>query len=63
MQNDLHTVLGVKEELIIERDELVKKVDRLTTEMSFLLNGDPRRVLYFIISIVLEMSLSYALCV
>ncbi|PAV77447.1 hypothetical protein WR25_09219 [Diploscapter pachys] len=43
MQNDLHTVLGVKEELIIERDELVKKVDRLTTEMSFLLNGDPRR--------------------
>uniref|UniRef100_A0A1I7XCG1 Coiled-coil domain-containing protein n=1 Tax=Heterorhabditis bacteriophora TaxID=37862 RepID=A0A1I7XCG1_HETBA len=43
IENDLHTVLGVKEELVIERDLLLKKVERLTAEMSYLLNGDPRR--------------------
>ncbi|KAK5975521.1 Coiled-coil domain-containing protein [Trichostrongylus colubriformis] len=44
IETDLHAVLGIKEELVMERDALVKKVERLTTEMSFLLNGDPRRV-------------------
>uniref|UniRef100_A0A7I4Z6D9 GRIP domain-containing protein n=2 Tax=Haemonchus contortus TaxID=6289 RepID=A0A7I4Z6D9_HAECO len=44
IETDLHTVLGIKEELVMERDALVKKVERLSTEMSFLLNGDPRRV-------------------
>ena len=44
MESDLHTVLGVKEELVKERENLVAKVERLSSEMSFLLNGDNRRV-------------------
>ncbi|VDK64248.1 unnamed protein product, partial [Cylicostephanus goldi] len=48
IETDLHTVLGIKEELVLERDALVKKVERLSTEMAFLLNGDPRRVSVYI---------------
>ncbi|CAB3401141.1 unnamed protein product [Caenorhabditis bovis] len=44
MESDLHTMLGVKEELLIERDTLQGKVSRLSNELSLLLNGDPKRV-------------------
>ncbi|VDL63504.1 unnamed protein product [Nippostrongylus brasiliensis] len=54
IETDLHTVLGIKEELVMERDALVKKVERLSTEMSFLLNGDPRRVAEDLDSLVAE---------
>ncbi|ETN84477.1 hypothetical protein NECAME_06880 [Necator americanus] len=54
IETDLHTVLGIKEELVLERDALVKKVERLSTEMAFLLNGDPRRVAEDLDSLVAE---------
>ncbi|KAJ1362841.1 hypothetical protein KIN20_022534 [Parelaphostrongylus tenuis] len=54
IEADLHTVLGIKEELVKERDALVKKVERLSTEMSFLLNGDPRRVVEDLDSLLAE---------
>ncbi|KAE9417980.1 hypothetical protein Angca_008447 [Angiostrongylus cantonensis] len=54
IEADLHTVLGIKEELVRERDALVKKVERLSTEISFLLNGDPRRVIEDLDSLLAE---------
>ncbi|VDM61933.1 unnamed protein product [Angiostrongylus costaricensis] len=54
IEADLHTVLGIKEELVKERDALVKKVERLSTEISFLLNGDPRRVVEDLDSLLAE---------
>ncbi|KJH44632.1 hypothetical protein DICVIV_09353 [Dictyocaulus viviparus] len=54
IETDLHTVLGIKEELVMERDVLVKKVERLNTEISYLLNGDPRRIVEDLDSLLAE---------
>lgn len=40
----MKTVLSGKEELVLEREALAKKVERLSSELTYLLNGDPRRV-------------------
>lgn len=44
LESDLRSMLGIKEELLMERDEMQRKVARLSNELSYLLNGDPRRV-------------------
>ncbi|CAI2356608.1 unnamed protein product [Caenorhabditis sp. 36 PRJEB53466] len=44
LESDLRSLLGIKEELLLERDEMQRKVARLSNELSYLLNGDPRRV-------------------
>uniref|UniRef100_A0A1I7T994 GRIP domain-containing protein n=1 Tax=Caenorhabditis tropicalis TaxID=1561998 RepID=A0A1I7T994_9PELO len=43
LESDLRSMLGIKEELLLERDEMQRKVARLSNELSYLLNGDPRR--------------------
>ncbi|EFO89858.1 hypothetical protein CRE_07509 [Caenorhabditis remanei] len=54
LESDLRSMLGIKEELLIERDEMQKKVVRLSNELSYLLNGDPRRVAEDLDSLVAE---------
>ncbi|CAI5455515.1 unnamed protein product [Caenorhabditis angaria] len=54
IESDLQTVLGIKEELLIERDELQQKVSRLSNELSYLLNGDSRRIAEDIDTLVAE---------
>lgn len=54
LESDLKSMLGIKEELLIERDEMQRKVARLSNELSYLLNGDPRRVAEDLDSLVAE---------
>lgn len=54
LESDLRSMLGIKEELLLERDEMQRKVARLSNELSYLLNGDPRRVAEDLDSLVAE---------
>uniref|UniRef100_A0A8R1HR47 Coiled-coil domain-containing protein 149 n=1 Tax=Caenorhabditis japonica TaxID=281687 RepID=A0A8R1HR47_CAEJA len=54
LESDLRSLLGIKEELLLERDEMQRKVVRLSNELSYLLNGDPRRVAEDLDSLVAE---------
>ncbi|MFH4973837.1 hypothetical protein AB6A40_000546 [Gnathostoma spinigerum] len=44
LERDLQLVLCEKEELICDRDCLKRKLDRLSNELCFLLNGDQNRI-------------------
>ncbi|GMR54205.1 hypothetical protein PMAYCL1PPCAC_24400 [Pristionchus mayeri] len=44
LEADFQTLLTLKEESIQEKDIMAKKIDRLQTELSYLLNGDTRRI-------------------
>ncbi|GMT01158.1 hypothetical protein PENTCL1PPCAC_23332, partial [Pristionchus entomophagus] len=44
LEADFQTLLTLKEESIQEKDVMAKKLERLQTELSYLLNGDTRRI-------------------
>lgn len=44
LQRDVQSLLCEKEELVCDRDALKCKVQRLSQELSYLLNGDPNRI-------------------
>ncbi|KAF8367659.1 ccdc-149 [Pristionchus pacificus] len=44
LESDFQTLLTLKEESIQEKDVMAKKIVRLQTELSYLLNGDTRRI-------------------
>ncbi|GMT30874.1 hypothetical protein PFISCL1PPCAC_22171, partial [Pristionchus fissidentatus] len=44
LEADFQTLLTLKEESIQEKDVMGKKMERLQTELSYLLNGDTRRI-------------------
>ncbi|CAJ0584521.1 unnamed protein product, partial [Mesorhabditis spiculigera] len=54
LEADMASVLSTKEELVLERDALVKKVERLSQELTYLLNGDPKRVVEDLDSLMAE---------
>ncbi|VDM23692.1 unnamed protein product [Toxocara canis] len=54
LQQDVQSLLCEKEELICDRDELKKKVQRLSQELSYLLNGDPNRIVNDIDGVLAE---------
>lgn len=44
LKNDVSVLLSDKEEIIKERDSMKEKVERLSQEIIYLLNGDPKAI-------------------
>ncbi|VDN56394.1 unnamed protein product [Dracunculus medinensis] len=54
LQKDLQALLCEKEELICDRDSLNRKIERLSQELTYLLNGDSNRIIDDIDGLIAE---------
>ncbi|CAJ0954181.1 unnamed protein product, partial [Mesorhabditis belari] len=54
LEADMSSLLGTKEELVLEREAMAKKIERLSAELTYLLNGDPRRMVEDLDSLMAE---------